>query len=108
MRPDIPIEPPSLPETKLDLSLSLDQIFDSTSFAKPDPVVEKKREHLEKRQSNVLRLAEENEKLNAELKAMSERLAAAERRTAAILEARERKAKEQQAQMQSVQSMGSR
>ena len=41
MRPDIPIEPPSLPETKLDLSLSLDQIFDSTSFAKPDPVVEK-------------------------------------------------------------------
>ena len=41
IRPDIPTEPPSLPETKLDLSLSLDQIFDSTPFAKPDPVVEK-------------------------------------------------------------------
>ena len=50
---------------------------------------------MEKRQSNVLRLAEENEKLNAELKAMSERLAAAERRTQAILAARERKAKQQ-------------
>ena len=38
IRPDIPTEPPSLPETKLDLSLSLDQIFDNTPFAKPDPV----------------------------------------------------------------------
>lgn len=46
---------------------------------------------MEKRQSNVMRLAEENEKLNAELKAMSERLAAAERRTQAIQAARERK-----------------
>lgn len=50
---------------------------------------------MEKRQSNVMKLAQENEKLNAELKAMSERLAEAERRTQAILAARERKAKQQ-------------
>lgn len=49
---------------------------------------------MEKRQSNVLKLAQENEKLNAELKAMSERLAEAERRQQAILAARERKAKQ--------------
>ena len=50
---------------------------------------------MEKRQSNVLRLAEENEKLNAELKAMTERLAAAEKRTQAILAARERQQRQQ-------------
>ena len=55
---------------------------------------------MEKRQSNVLKLAEENEKLNAELKAMTERLAAAERRTQQILEARQRQAQQQQMQMQ--------
>lgn len=40
---------------------------------------------VQKRQSNVLKLAEENEKLNAELAAMSERLRAAEARTKALL-----------------------
>jgi regulator of replication initiation timing len=43
----------------------------------------------------VLRLAEENDKLNAELKAMTERLAAAERRTQQILEARQRQQQQQ-------------
>lgn len=40
---------------------------------------------VQKRQSNVLKLAQENEKLNAELAAMSERLRAAEARTKALL-----------------------
>ena len=55
---------------------------------------------MEKRQSNVLRLAEENEKLNAELKAMTERLAAAEQRTKAILAARERQQRQQKEKME--------
>lgn len=59
----------------------------------------RKKELMEKRQSNVLRLAEENEKLNAELKAMTERLAAAEQRTQAILAARERQQRQQKAKM---------
>lgn len=37
-------------------------------------------EKVQKRQSNVLKLVEENEKLKAELKAMTDRLEAAERR----------------------------
>ncbi|KAH8116972.1 hypothetical protein DFH11DRAFT_1578444 [Phellopilus nigrolimitatus] len=83
---------PKLPETKFDVSLSLDQLIAGTTLAADiDP---KKKEQMEKRQSNVLRLAQENEKLNAELQAMSERLRAAEARTQAILAARERKAKE--------------
>ena len=60
---------------------------------------------MEKRQSNVLRLAEENEKLNAELKAMTERLAAAEQRTKAILAARERQQR-QQKEMMNMSSSG--
>ncbi|KAI5123350.1 hypothetical protein M0805_001771 [Coniferiporia weirii] len=84
---------PVLPEPKLDISLSFDQIIASASFGDFE-VDSKKKEQMEKRQSNVLRLAQENEKLNAELKAMSERLRAAEARTQAILAARERKAKE--------------
>ncbi|EJD02300.1 uncharacterized protein FOMMEDRAFT_21054 [Fomitiporia mediterranea MF3/22] len=91
--PPIPSAPPLLPETKLDVSLSFDSIIGDINFEGAD-VDPKKKELMEKRQSNVLKLAEENEKLNAELKAMSERLAAAERRTQAILAARERKAKQ--------------
>lgn len=40
---------------------------------------------MQKRASNVLKLAEENEKLKAELKAMTDRLEAAERRRAELL-----------------------
>jgi len=42
-------------------------------------------EKVQKRASNVLKLSEENEKLKAELKAMSDRLAAAERRREELL-----------------------
>lgn len=41
-------------------------------------------EKVQKRASNVLKLAEENEKLKEELRAMSERLEAAERRRAEL------------------------
>ncbi|KAL5511235.1 hypothetical protein ACEPAH_4450 [Sanghuangporus vaninii] len=99
-RPSVPAIPPSLPETKLDLSFSFDQIIGDMKFDEAD-IDPKKKEQMEKRQSNVMRLTEENEKLNAELKAMSERLAAAERRTQAILAARERKAKQQLEQINS-------
>ncbi|KAI0027689.1 hypothetical protein K488DRAFT_90560 [Vararia minispora EC-137] len=73
IRPVPPLaELPEIPATDLDLALSLDSILgatDSTSDAK-----------VQKRASNVLKLSEENEKLKAELKAMSDRLEAAERR----------------------------
>ena len=46
---------------------------------------------IEKRASYVRRLAEENERLNKELKEMSDRLAAAEARTRAMLESRGKK-----------------
>ena len=147
-RPPIPAVPPLLPEAKLDVSFSFDQIITEMKLddADIDPkcvsesrlssswlvlrgtlrvprenpsltaifsqtfilrcshsltYVYRKKEQMEKRQSNVMKLAEENEKLNAELKAMSERIAAAERRTQAILAARERKAKQQLDQINS-------
>lgn len=57
---------------------------------------------MEKRQSNVLKLAQENEKLNAELAAMSERLRAAEARTQALLAARDKNAGSKEATAASV------
>ena len=61
-------------------------------MSEPNPIDDhyRKREQVEKRQSNVLKLAQENEKLNAELAAMSERLRAAEARTQALLAARDK------------------
>lgn len=47
-------------------------------------------EKVNKRQSNVLKLAEENERLKADLKAMSDRLEAAEQRTRMRAQKRER------------------
>ena len=47
---------------------------------------------MSKRASNVLKLAEENDKLNEQLKAMTERLEAAERRRAELA----KKAQQQQ------------
>ncbi|KII88602.1 hypothetical protein PLICRDRAFT_176172 [Plicaturopsis crispa FD-325 SS-3] len=66
---------PEIPAPELDLSLSLDSILNSTS-GNPNPEAEK----VQKRASNVLKLAQENEKLKAELQAMTDRLEAAERR----------------------------
>ncbi|KAJ7156028.1 hypothetical protein C8R43DRAFT_998918 [Mycena crocata] len=65
---------PVLPEIPgADLDLDLNSIL---SAANPDPESDK----VKKRASNVLKLSQENEKLKAELKAMSDRLEAAERR----------------------------
>lgn len=75
---------PEIPAPDLDLSLSLESII-GQSFPTSDKV--------SKRASNVLKLSEENEKLKQELRAMSERLEAAERRRAELdRRAREKKA----------------
>ncbi|KAJ7685132.1 hypothetical protein DFH06DRAFT_1157550 [Mycena polygramma] len=82
--PDAPQEPagrsearsisPVLPEIPGgDLALDLDSILNASN---PDPESEK----VKKRASNVLKLSQENEKLKAELKAMTDRLEAAEKR----------------------------
>ncbi|KAJ7046727.1 hypothetical protein C8F04DRAFT_1061524 [Mycena alexandri] len=82
---DAPLEPagrsersvspllPQIPGAALDLDLDLDSIL---SAANPDPESDK----VKKRASNVLKLSQENEKLKAELKAMTDRLEAAEKR----------------------------
>lgn len=44
------------------------------------------KDKVQKRASNIMKLAEENEKLNAQLRAMTERLEAAERKRQAIAE----------------------
>ncbi|KAA1469525.1 hypothetical protein DENSPDRAFT_835170 [Dentipellis sp. KUC8613] len=66
---------PEIPPAELDLTISLDSILGATSVSS---------EKVQKRASNVLKLAEENEKLKQELRAMSERLEAAERRRAEL------------------------
>ncbi|PCH38021.1 hypothetical protein WOLCODRAFT_135995 [Wolfiporia cocos MD-104 SS10] len=66
-----------LPQSDLDLSLTFESILAEPAKQEPeDPEVKK----MQKRASNVLKLTQENEKLQAELRAMSERLEAAERR----------------------------
>ncbi|TEB08933.1 hypothetical protein FA13DRAFT_1653864, partial [Coprinellus micaceus] len=55
-----------------------------TSVVGTDPTEEETKLH--KRASSVLKLTQENEKLRAELKAMTERLEAAERRKAELRE----------------------
>ncbi|KAJ7709960.1 hypothetical protein B0H17DRAFT_915578, partial [Mycena rosella] len=63
---------PLLPEIPgADLALDLDSILNASN-----PESDK----VKKRASNVLKLSQENEKLKAELKAMSDRLEAAEKR----------------------------
>ncbi|KAF8797967.1 hypothetical protein BYT27DRAFT_7265104 [Phlegmacium glaucopus] len=64
-----PIVLPEIPTD--DLSFDLSSVIGS-----PSPEQEK----IQKRASNVMKLAQENEKLKAELKAMTDRLEAAERR----------------------------
>jgi len=64
-----PIVLPEIPTA--DLSFDFSSVIGS-----PSPEQEK----IQKRASNVMKLAQENEKLKAELKAMTDRLEAAERR----------------------------
>ncbi|KIM87011.1 hypothetical protein PILCRDRAFT_294915 [Piloderma croceum F 1598] len=66
---------PEIPAPKLDLEFDLDSIIGSV-----DKNAEPETAKVQKRASNVLKLAQENEKLKMELKAMSDRLEAAERR----------------------------
>ncbi|TFK54940.1 hypothetical protein OE88DRAFT_980018 [Heliocybe sulcata] len=72
------MQSPNLPELpKHELEFSFDSILrDGNSEFAAGPEVER----VQKRASNVLKLSQENEKLNAELKAMTERIEAAERR----------------------------
>ncbi|VDB82728.1 unnamed protein product [Peniophora sp. CBMAI 1063] len=89
VRPMGPLDAlPEIPASELDLSLSLDSILGSSADS---PATEK----VQKRASNVLKLAEENEKLKAELRAMTERLEAAERKRKEIEQRRTQPAGQQ-------------
>ncbi|KAL6300551.1 hypothetical protein BKA93DRAFT_828998 [Sparassis latifolia] len=74
-----PSSPPlvdvDLPQSELDLTMTFESILAESSRASNPEV-----EIVQKRASNVLKLTQENEKLKAELRAMTERLEAAERR----------------------------
>lgn len=72
---------PLLPEIP-NLDFDLSSIISGSS----DPDVDQ--EKVKKRASNVQKLAEENEKLKAELKAMTDRLEAAERKRAQLAQKR--------------------
>ncbi|KAG9318713.1 hypothetical protein JVU11DRAFT_809 [Chiua virens] len=65
---------PEIPASDLDLTCSFDSIMGTNPDGQPHI------ERVQKRASNVLKLTQENEKLKEELKAMSARLEAAERR----------------------------
>ncbi|TDL24802.1 hypothetical protein BD410DRAFT_801561 [Rickenella mellea] len=79
---------PKLPAPSLDVSIPLDQIIGDPPTGLDD-VDSKKLEEVEKRASHVQKLAEENAKLEAELKEMSERLEAAERKREGLLAGKE-------------------
>ncbi|KAI0690569.1 hypothetical protein BC835DRAFT_171706 [Cytidiella melzeri] len=74
-----------LPQATLDLTMTFDTILSAIDTS-PEPETAK----VQKRASNVLKLAQENAKLQEELKAMNARLEAAERKQAELrrLEAR--------------------
>jgi len=73
---------PKLPEPSFDASFDLDHDI----IEDLDPETKSK---IEKRASNVLLLARENERLNEELREMTARLEAAEQRSRALLERQE-------------------
>ncbi|KNZ74216.1 hypothetical protein J132_07529 [Termitomyces sp. J132] len=64
----------SLPEIPGNLDFELDMSSILSSYSNADA------EKVQKRASNVIKLSQENEKLKAELKAMTDRLERAERR----------------------------
>ncbi|KAI0093916.1 hypothetical protein BDY19DRAFT_902619 [Irpex rosettiformis] len=68
-----------LPQSSLDLTMTFDTILSSANTS-PEPETDK----VQKRASNVLKLAQENAKLQEELKAMNARLEAAEKKQAEL------------------------
>ncbi|RDX56733.1 hypothetical protein OH76DRAFT_1336679, partial [Lentinus brumalis] len=76
----LPTEPAridlELPQADLDLTMTFETILAEVAPAEPAPEMDR----VQKRQSNVMKLAEQNEKLKEELRAMTERLEAAERK----------------------------
>ncbi|OSX65281.1 hypothetical protein POSPLADRAFT_1178960 [Postia placenta MAD-698-R-SB12] len=65
-----------LPQSDLDLTMTFESILSEPQSRDDEPEIQK----VQKRASNVLKLTQENEKLQAELRAMTERLEAAERK----------------------------
>jgi len=65
---------PQIPLPDLDLTCSFESILGTNQKAEPEV------ERVQKRASNVLKLTQENERLKEELRAMTARLEAAERR----------------------------
>ncbi|KAF9532909.1 hypothetical protein CPB83DRAFT_758932, partial [Crepidotus variabilis] len=70
---------------------SADLTFDFSSFMDSS---QPEQEKVAKRASNVQKLAKENEKLQAELKAMAERLEAVERKRVELAEKEQREGKQ--------------
>ncbi|KAI1795844.1 hypothetical protein LXA43DRAFT_689802 [Ganoderma leucocontextum] len=75
----LPTEPQrldvELPEADLDLTMTFNSILEAVK-----PSGEQETDRVQKRASNVMKLTEQNEKLKEELRAMTERLEAAERK----------------------------
>ncbi|KAG2157293.1 hypothetical protein DEU56DRAFT_13442 [Suillus clintonianus] len=65
---------PEIPAAELDLTFSFDTIMGFSKISEPQA------EKVQKRASNVMKLTQENEKLKEELRAMTARLEAAERK----------------------------
>ncbi|KAF9005591.1 hypothetical protein BDQ17DRAFT_358037 [Cyathus striatus] len=89
----------SQPQTSNGLSETLPEIprsdlsVDFLDFSSPSSPKSVEEERIQKRASSVLKLSEENERLKAELKKMTDRLEAAERRRQQL--ARKEQLKEQ-------------
>ncbi|KAH9900973.1 hypothetical protein C8Q73DRAFT_786386 [Cubamyces lactineus] len=74
-----------LPESNLDLTMDFNSILAAGAPAETKSTEEL--DKVQKRASNVMKLAEQNERLKAELRAMTERLEAAERRQRELAQA---------------------
>ncbi|CAL1704544.1 unnamed protein product [Somion occarium] len=66
-----------LPQSELDLTVTFESLLSEVTGKTAEPEETQK---VQKRASNVLKLAQENAKLQEELRAMNERLEAAQRR----------------------------
>jgi len=71
-----------LPQSELDLTMTFESIMAEPEARSKDPDVQ----IVQKRASNVMKLAQENERLQAELRAMTARLEAAERKQQELAE----------------------
>ncbi|KAI0780888.1 hypothetical protein BD413DRAFT_608115 [Trametes elegans] len=74
-----------LPQSDLDLSIDFNSILSDGAPAEGQQ--QQETDKVSKRASNVMKLAEQNERLKAELRAMTERLEAAERRQRELAQA---------------------